>query len=221
MSESRRERFRDGLLTWADDNLRVFPWREPDRTLYEVFVVEFFLTQTPAENVDTVYPQFLAKYPTLEALAEADRDELEETIEPLGFQRMRADALSEIADTVDEIPADVDELQALPRVGPYVANATLCFALEQSRPILDRNVVRVYDRVFGDEFPDTEPDRRAFAEEILPDDGSVAREYNLALLDFGSLVCTKRSPSCEDCFARDYCVYCQEAEEPASVEDAQ
>lgn len=207
MSDPTRERFRQELLKWAEDNLRDFPWREPDRTLYEVFVAEFFLTQTPAENVRTVYPNFLSKYPTIEKLEEADQDEIKEVIKPLGFQRMRAEALTKIADQVDTLPSDGDELLDLPRVGPYVANATLCFALERPRVIADRNVVRVYDRVFREEFPEKESERRKFASEMLPEDGSVARTYNLALLDFGALVCTKRSPRCADCFANEYCSY--------------
>ncbi|MFC7237030.1 hypothetical protein ACFQS4_02095 [Saliphagus sp. GCM10025317] len=207
MADPTRERFRQGILQWAEDNLRDFPWREPDRTLYEVFVAEFFLTQTPAENVRSVYPDFLSKYPTIERLEEAPQDEIEEVIEPLGFQRMRAEALTRIADRVDTLPADEDELLELPRVGPYVANATLCFALDQPRVIADRNVVRVYDRVFREEFPEKESERREFATEMLPEDGSVARTYNLALLDFGALVCTKRSPRCASCFANEYCSY--------------
>ena len=207
MSGPTRERFRQEVLQWAEDNLREFPWREPDRTLYEVFVAEFFLTQTPAENVKTIYPGFLSKYPTIERLEEAGRDELEEAIEPLGFQRMRAEALTKIADRVDTLPSDGEELLDLPRVGPYVANATLSFALERPRPIVDRNVVRIYDRVFRGEFPEKGSERREFATELLPDDGGTARTYNLALLDFGALVCTKRSPRCADCFANEYCSY--------------
>lgn len=216
MQEDRREQFRRDLLVWAEDELREFPWREPDRSVYEAFIAEFFLTQTPAENVASVYPQFLSDYPSLEALEAADYDELERAIEPLGFQRMRAEALSEIATRVDAIPADETELRSLPRVGPYVANATLCVALERPRPILDRNVIRVYDRAFGDEFPETERERRTFAEQLLPEDGVDARTYNLALIDFGALVCTKRAPRCAECFASEYCSYYQSTNDTAA-----
>lgn len=54
VNNSRIEQFREGLLEWADENLREFPWRDPNASLYEVFVAEFFLTQTPAENVARV-----------------------------------------------------------------------------------------------------------------------------------------------------------------------
>jgi A/G-specific adenine glycosylase len=204
---STAERFRSDLFSWAANNTREFPWRDPQRNPYEVFVAEFFLTQTPAENVADVYPTFLERFPSLESIAEVDIDGLEEAIRPLGFQRMRAEALAEIAADYESLPVDPAELQTLPRVGPYVANATLCFALERPLPIVDRNVNRVYDRVFGEQYPDSDADRREFAERLLSDDGSEARRYNLGLLDFGAAVCTKRDPSCETCFTNPYCEY--------------
>jgi A/G-specific adenine glycosylase len=175
--------------------------------VYEVFVAEFFLTQTPADNVAGVYPTFLSRFPSLEAVDSADGDELEATIEPLGFQRMRTEALQQIANEHDQLPRDREVLRELPRVGPYVADATCSFALNEPVPILDRNVVRIYERVYGDEFPDGEAERRAFAAELLPDDGATARRYNLALLDFGALVCQKRDPLCEECPLADSCAF--------------
>ncbi|GAB3310898.1 hypothetical protein [Haloplanus salinarum] len=120
---------------------------------------------------------------------------------------MRSRALEEIAATYETLPSDTDELQTLPRVGVYVANATICFALAEPLPVVDRNVVRVYRRVFGAEFPESANERVHFAESILPELGEEARTYNLALLDFGAMVCTKLEPDCESCFANDYCVY--------------
>ena len=206
MSSGTRHRFRTNLLEWGKENRREYPWREPDRTLYEVFVAEFFLTQTPADNVAAVYPRFLERFPTLEELAEVSGQELVEAIEPLGFQNMRAEALEQIATTHDHLPVEQESLMELPRVGPYVANATLCFARGDRLPVLDRNVERVYSRVFRDVWPDTEADQLTFTQRLVPDE---AREYNLALLDFGALVC-RTEPLCEQCFANEYCVYFRE-----------
>lgn len=199
--------FREALLSWGAENRREFRWREPDRSLYDVFVAEFFLTQTPAENVANVYPDFVREYPSLEAIRRSDPDEIESAIEPLGFQRMRTEALVEIASEHTTLPRDRDELLALTRVGPYIADATLCFALELPLPIVDRNVVRVYDRIFADEFPQSDAAQRDFAGRMLPNDGAEARRYNFALLDFGATICEKMDPKCERCFAADYCAY--------------
>jgi A/G-specific adenine glycosylase len=204
VDELRAERFRSGLLGWADGNLREFPWRDSEASFFEVFVAEFFLTQTPAENVGRVYPQFISEFPSLEAIRRSDHESLVEVIEPLGFYNMRSEALSEIAATHDTLPTDEGELRELPRVGDYVANATVCFALDRQVPILDRNVERVYDRVFGDEWPDSPSEQLEFAADILPEEE--ARTYNLALLDFGAAICTP-TPKCSECFATELCEY--------------
>lgn len=209
MTRETRNQFRDGLLAWAEENLRELPWRERDRSFYDVFIAEFFLTQTPAGNVAETYPRFLHRFPGLESLREASVEEVARAIEPLGFHNMRTDALTEIAAEFEELPRDVEALQRLPRVGPYVANATVCFATNRRVPILDRNVQRVYRRVFGDQFPSAAGDEVEFATEMLPDDPSRARTYNLALLDFGALTCQKREPRCETCPASSYCTYYQ------------
>lgn len=207
MNEDTADRFRRDLLAWADGNLREFPWRRPEASLYEVFVAEFFLTQTPASNVATVYPAFLEAFPSLHAIRAADVESVTAAIEPLGFQNMRAEALKAIAAGHEDLPTDPESLEALPRVGPYVANATLCFAHGIPLPILDRNVERVYSRLFGDEWPSSRRARETAAEAILPD--ADARRYNLALLDFGADVCGP-TPRCEACFATDYCEYYRE-----------
>ncbi len=198
------EEFRSSLLEWSTENLREFPWREPQRSLYEVFVAEFFLTQTPAENVSSVYPTFLEKFPSLEAIQEANKEDLVDVIEPLGFYNMRSEALQSIADENDTLPVTVEGLTELQRVGSYVANATLCFAQDESLPVLDRNVERVYSRVFGDEWPESPQEQLEFAERLVPKDE--ARTYNLALLDFGASIC-RPEPPCEECFAAGYCAY--------------
>jgi A/G-specific adenine glycosylase len=120
---------------------------------------------------------------------------------------MRAEALTEISAVYDDLPNDPEKLEELTRVGPYVANATTCIAESRVLPLLDRNIKRVYTRVFADGFPDGEREQLEFVSRMLPDDGATARTYNLALVDFGALVCTKRGPECETCFASDYCDY--------------
>lgn len=100
------EQFRRNLLEWAEYNHRDYPWRDVDASLYDVFVAEFFLTQTPADNVAEVFPQFLERFLALAALDEAEQSEIESTIEPLGFQRMRSEALNEIAATHDSLPRE-------------------------------------------------------------------------------------------------------------------
>lgn len=207
MDEHRGELFRQEIHVWGGDNLRQFPWREEDANFYEVFIAEFFLTQTPAENVARVYPEFLVRYPSLEAIRHSNVGSLAESIEPLWFHNMRSEALHSISLNYDKIPTDPDELRTLPRVGDYVANATACFALESPTTVLDRNVKRIYSRVFADEWLEQRTEQEKFASRLLPE--SEARMYNLALIDSGAKVCTP-SPHCSECFENDYCTYYQE-----------
>lgn len=199
------EWFSNALLEWSEDNLRDFPWRNPSLSFYEVFLAEFLLTQTPAENVARVHPEFVERFPDLDAIRAASEEEIAEVLEPVGFYNRRARALKEIGDTVEDLPHDRDDLLSLPRVGPYIADATLCFALNRPLPVIDRNVDRVYGRLFGDSWPDDEENRREFANRLLPEVD--ARRYNLALLDFGAEICKPKSPACEECFAQEYCAY--------------
>lgn len=203
MESETAHRFQDGLLQWGEANLRDFLWRH--RTgLYDVFIAEFLLTQTPARNVAAVYPKFLETFPNLTAIRDAEIENLTEMICPLRFQNMRAEALSTIAKDYDELPTSPEELTDLAKVGRYVANATICFADNSPLTIVDRNVDRVYQRVFSSEWPQNENEQFEFAEGLIPEDRP--REYNSALLDFGSMVC-ESDPNCESCFANTFCEY--------------
>lgn len=203
------ERFRDDLLEWAENHTREFPWRNPGASFYEVFMAEFFLSRTRAQVVDRVIPEFLEAFPDLESIRQANPERIAEVIRPTGLQNRRARALKDIAEKVDgdELPREAEELRSLPRVGEYVANATLCFAQREPLFIRDTNVTRIYDRLLGDEWPQSNEAQAELLSSIVPDDN--ARKYNLALLDFGAAICTAQSPRCSECFASEYCDYYQ------------
>lgn len=202
------ERFQKDLLQWSRGNLREFPWREEDRTPFEILVAEIFLKQTRASTVADIYPAFMSEYPGPEALQEASKEEIIELIRPLGLYNHRADALKEIGKILggSEVPSTRGELLELPQVGPYVANATLCFGFGENVPIVDSNIRRVYTRLFYWNNNDVSDSVIwDLARRILPEDE--AQRFNLALLDFGARICTDTSPHCEQCFAQSYCGY--------------
>lgn len=208
------EEFREALQSWAEENLREFPWRE-DVTPYQVLVAEVLLQQTLASKVEPVYEEFVDRYPEPEDLLDVDPDELAELLDPLGLQNVRAKALVDNAEEIAGwgVPRDVEELQDLSYVGRYGANATLCFGFGERRPIVDANVVRLYGRFFGTDFDGAQDDAAwEFAEEVLPAED--VQQYNLALLDFAADTCTARSPACDRCAFQDACqFYAQEGEE--------
>jgi A/G-specific adenine glycosylase len=82
----RVEHFRTDLLNWAEDNLQSFPWRDTTDP-YEVLVAEILLQKTAAEKVEPIYIELLATYPSLNDLAEADRDRLGDIIYSCSVER--------------------------------------------------------------------------------------------------------------------------------------
>lgn len=207
VSQGEINTFQSRLLSWGQqsENYREFPWRQTTSP-YEVLIAEVLLGATFAEKVVPIYNSFLERYPQFEALAMAETKQVAALLEPLGLHNRRAKALVKIGNglTGEDVPKSEDELMELPYVGKYAANATLCFALGQRRPIVDSNVVRIYERYFGVSLNVERDETWQFAEKILPDEN--VREFNLALLDFGNAIC-QSSPQCPQCFLTNYCTY--------------
>jgi A/G-specific adenine glycosylase len=198
--------FREDLLSWSESNLREYPWRKSDDS-YRVLVAEILLQKTFADKVEPIYDEFVDRYPRLDALTEAKVEAVTSLLKPLGLQNVRAKALIDIANEYADggIPDDKEALLELPYVGPYAANATLCFAFDERRPIVDANVVRVFNRAFGLDLTPQDEKAWEIADRVLPDQDY--QRFNLALVDFGAKICTADSPRCLDCFYNDLCTY--------------
>lgn len=165
------------------------------------------LQKTFADKIEPIYNKFVARYPDLETLAEANTEEVASLLEPLGLHNVRAKALVEIANEHADggIPDDEEALLELPYIGLYAANATLCFAFDERRPVVDANVVRTYNRAFGYDLTLQDDEAWEIADRVLPDQDY--QRFNLALVDFGAKICTSDSPRCLDCFYNDLCTY--------------
>lgn len=198
--------FRSLLLSWSKENLREYPWRETNSP-YRVLVAEMLLQKTFADKVAPIYERFVDTYPNLKTLAEAEVDEVATLLRPLGLQNVRARALIDISNEYakDGVPDTEEELLQLPYVGPYAANATLCFAFDRRRPVVDANVVRIYNRTFGADFTPQDDEAWELADRMLPEEDY--QRFNLALIDFGAKVCSADSPLCSKCFYRNQCSY--------------
>jgi A/G-specific adenine glycosylase len=210
--------FRRRLSAWAASNLRAFPWRQTTDP-YSIFVAEFLLQKTVAATASPIYEAFLAKYPTLQALAAASVEEVNQLLLPLGLS-FRAERLCRSAKIVAEkyrgsIPASEEELLSLPGIGKYTARSICANAFGQSRAVLDTNVARIVERFFGlqgDRVKSRCKILWAAAEAIAPK-RKVSR-WNLTLLDFGALVCIARKPHCSECPLREKCCYCNKIKLP-------
>jgi A/G-specific adenine glycosylase len=202
--------FRRCLLRWFRRHGRDLPWRRT-RDPYHVIVSEFMLQQTQVSRVEAYYQRFLARYPTIEALASAPAGMVRESWDGLGYYR-RAANLHRLAQEVVRnhaglIPADPAELQRLPGVGRYTAGAVASFAFERVAPAVDTNVARVLRRAFHPRTSGTALNHKVWstAERMLPPRGKTAWAFNQAIMELGAVICTARVPRCGVCPVRSIC----------------
>jgi A/G-specific adenine glycosylase len=177
-------------------------------------MAEVLLRKTTAKQVESLYEIFLARFPNPEALAHASKSELIEALRPLGMEHKRAVLLKKLGMELKEkyngkVPESVDELMKLPGVGRYAASSVMCLAYGKDVAMVDTNTIRVIARVFGFKSAKARPKNDSslwsFVEALIP--AGKAREFNLAILDFGNKVCTARNPKCTECVLRDLCKY--------------
>ena len=202
------------LLDWFRVFGRQFPWRQTDDP-YAILLAEKLLQQTVVrESVIQAYNDLLAAYPTPAALAEADPGSIQAIIQPLGLH-YRSQELVALARYISEkcgghVPQDFRSLLALPGVGDYTARAVLCFAFGQDVPVVDTNVARILYRLFG--LPGKVPANPARKQRLIALAGSLvpegkSRQFNWAMIDFGSLVCKSSKPLCAKCRMQQLCRY--------------
>ncbi|WP_010205129.1 A/G-specific adenine glycosylase [Salinibacterium sp. PAMC 21357] len=200
------------IREWFAENGRDLPWRHDGFGAWGILVSEIMLQQTPVVRVIPRLEQWLARWPTPEALASASPGDAVRAWERLGYPR-RALNLHAAATAITEqhagvVPEDVPSLLALPGIGDYTARAVAAFAYGHRHPVVDTNVRRVIARaVLGQGEagpPSTKRDLTAM-EELLPADIPEARATNAAVMELGAIVCTARKPLCEECPVRELC----------------
>lgn len=179
------------------------------------------LQQTPVGRVLPAYTAWLARWPTPSALAADKPGEAVRQWGRLGYPRralrLHAAATAIVDRHGGELPREHDALLALPGVGAYTAAAVASFAFRQRHAVLDTNVRRVLSRaVDAAEFPPTTTTaaERRTAEGLLPDDAETAARWAVAIMELGALICTARSPRCDQCPVRRECAW-QAAGRPA------
>lgn len=192
---------------WYSTHQRELPWRAQGVSAWQILVSEVMLQQTPVARVVPAWQAWCARWPTAEALQEASLGEVLSQWNRLGYPR-RAKNLHRCAQIVTAdyrgaLPRDVELLEMLPGIGTYTARAIACFAYGIPVPVVDTNVKRVVARVEdGDEAAGHWSvgfglDR---VDEVSATDR--AEDYcqtQRGLMELGALICTARSPRCEQC----------------------
>ena len=204
LSRERARGIRVRLLAWYDANRRDLPWRR-SRDPYAIWISETMLQQTRVETVIPYYERFLARFPDVHALADADQEDVYACWAGLGYYSRARNlhaAARAVVETFDgELPAEVEALRTLPGIGRYTAGAVASIAFDRPEPIVDGNVKRVLARLQGVR---DDVDDRDVAEGLWQDAATLARgarpgDLNQALMELGALVCTPRSPDCPAC----------------------
>ena len=163
------------------------------------------LQQTQVDRVLPKYREWLDKYPSLRALADAPETDVTETWRPLGYnirpQRLHAIARESVERYGGELPSDETTLRSFKGIGEYTAGAVMSFAFGQRAAILDTNVARVLFRIFvGRGTPKAHAMKRhlwAVSRTVLPH--RHVFDFNQALMDLGAMVCVARNPRCLVC----------------------
>ncbi|HLG72197.1 MAG TPA: A/G-specific adenine glycosylase [Chloroflexota bacterium] len=195
------------ILDWYRAHGRDLPWRRT-RDPYWILVSEVMLQQTQVDRVLPKFEQWLAAFPTVEALAEAPTSEVIRLWAPLGYNsravRLQAIARQCVREFGGRMPQTFEELLRLKGVGRYTSGAVACFAYEQQVAFWDTNVRRVLARLFrGAEAELTERELETLAQQVLPEGEAYA--WHQALMDLGATVCGSRNPRCDLCPALDVC----------------
>ena len=208
------ERLRRRILDWYRADARDLPWRRPPGSRapvdpYRVWLSEVMLQQTTVVHATPYFHAFLARWPTVTALADAEDAEVMAAWAGLGYYA-RARNLLACARAVRDrhggvFPDTEAALLGLPGVGPYTAAAVAAIAFDRPANVVDGNVERVMSRLFAVEtpLPAARPELRALAAGLA--DTEAPADWAQALMDLGATVCRPRSPACSQCPAPGDC----------------
>lgn len=206
---------RQSLLQWYNISGRKFPWRKSSVNRYQLIIAEVLLQRTRAEVTAVFFPTFIRKYPSWKILSSIGIEELQIDLQPIGLWRRRASSIKalsrEMVKRNGRFPKEREEIEALPGVGQYITNAILLFCHGEPQPLLDGNMARVLERVFG---PRTMADIRydPYLQKLALDivQCKSPKEVNWAILDLAATICLGRKPVCENCPLSIMCVYYHE-----------
>ena len=195
---------------WYAEGHRSLPWRETKEP-YHIWLSEIMLQQTRVEAVRGYYSRFLQHLPTVEALANADDEQLHKFWEGLGYysrvRNLKKAALVIMEQFGGKFPDAHEDILSLPGIGPYTAGAIGSIAFNLKTPAVDGNVLRVMARLGADERPVDTP---AFKKELTDALAAVypenAGDFTQGLMELGATVCgPDKAPQCDICPCQAFC----------------
>ncbi len=202
---ARRKNFSAHLLAWYAKHKRDLPWRRDAHDPYRVWISETLLQQTQVATVIPYYERFLARFPTVQALAAAPLDDVLKTWEGAGYYARARNLHRAAQDIVTRfdgaLPSTVEALRTLPGIGRYTAGAVASIAFQRDTPVVDGNITRVMCRYFKittkAKATRTQNLLWELVAQLLPP--KRAGDFNQALMELGATTCTPRQPQCGAC----------------------
>lgn len=199
------------LLAWYHHAQRDFPWRKSSNP-YHIWVSEVMLQQTRVHTAIPYYERFIALFPDVVTLAKAPEQAVLTAWAGLGYyarvRHLHQAAQQVVSQHDGVIPDKMEAFRSLKGVGAYTAGAVMSIAFHQRASAVDGNVMRVFSRYFGI-YEDIAKNTTRVAMERLQYDlipeGNAAT-FNQALMEFGALVCTPKTPSCDTCPLQKNCI---------------
>jgi A/G-specific adenine glycosylase len=206
------EFLQEKILEWYKGSGRKFYWRKKNLPSYQYVIAEVLLQRTKAETVAKFYPQFIKQFPNWKSLANASLEEIASYLRSIGLQTQRSKRLKNLAIEMVKrkgvLPTDRSELEVIPFMGQYIANAVELIIFNQPSPLVDVNMARVIERFFGPrKMADIryDPYLQTLSKEIV--DHVDSKEMNWAVLDFAALVCKAKFPIHSECPMRKHCTF--------------
>jgi A/G-specific adenine glycosylase len=200
------------LLDWYEAERRDLPWRYGPRKVadpYRVWLSEIMLQQTTVKAVVPYFNKFVARWPTIRALAAAPLEEVLQQWAGLGYysraRNLKACAEAIVRDWDGAFPKAETDLLKLPGIGPYTAAAISAIAFGEKATPVDGNVERVVSRLFAvkQPLPGAKPEIRRLAATLTPQ--RRAGDLAQAMMDLGAEICTPKKPSCLVCPVQQDC----------------
>ncbi len=199
------------LLNWWDHNHADLPWRR-SKDQYAIWVSEIMLQQTQIATVIPYFERWLARFPTVQALADAPLDDVLKLWEGLGYysraRNLHTAAQMVMRDWNGRLPTTAADLMKLKGIGRYTAGAIASIAFNEPAPILDGNVIRVFSRLT--DLPDdvtqtrTKNDLWRLAEQLVPSERP--GDFNQAFMELGQQICLPAKPMCLLCPLTEFCL---------------
>ncbi|ULC59989.1 A/G-specific adenine glycosylase [Flaviramulus sp. BrNp1-15] len=203
--------FSKTLTHWYSINKRNLPWRET-KDPYYIWLSEIILQQTQVKQGLPYYEAFVAKYPTVFHLANANESEVLKLWQGLGYYSRARNLHTTAKHIVNELKGDFPntykELLKLKGVGDYTASAIASICFNEATAVVDGNVYRVLSRYFGIDTPINSSkgakEFKQLAQKLI--DKKNPAEFNQAIMEFGATQCKPKNPFCDVCPFNNSCV---------------